>query len=72
MLAEQAPHPRQGQVVPGEWRTLVAGDEGAGSQPCPGVAPLLINGKPHQGLNSGQVNTAFKHGVFVVKCDRHE
>ena len=72
MLVEQSADARQGQIVPGQRRAFVTGDEGAGSQPGSGIAPLLIDGKPHQRLNSRQINAAFKHGVFVVKCDRHE
>ena len=72
MLPEQAAYPGQGEVIARQRGALVAGNEGAGFQPVPGIAPLLVDGKPHQGLNPGQVNTALQHRVFVVKRDRHE
>ena len=72
VLTQQAANSSQGEVVARQRRALVPGNECARSQPVPGIAPLLVNGKPYQGLNSGQVNAALKHGVFVVKRDRHE
>ena len=72
VLPEQAAHPRQREVIARQRRALIAGNEGARLQPVPGIAPLLVDGKPHQGLDPGQVNAALQHGIFVVKRDRHQ
>jgi hypothetical protein len=56
-------------IVDAERRTAIAGDKACGVQAGRGIAHVLADGEPDQGLRAGQVNPPRGRRVFVVERD---
>jgi hypothetical protein len=71
MFFEKMPHTGQGQIIPGQWRAFVPGDESARAHLIAGIATMLIDRQPHQRLNTRQIDLSFGQDIFVIQSHGH-
>ncbi len=72
VLLEEAPHTSQRQVIAGQRRPFISGDERTRAQLGRNVAAMLINRQAHQRLNPREIDLTFGYGIFIIERYGHK